>query len=77
MRYSRGDVVLVLFPDSNLQTAKKRPALIVQADSLNSGLNQTVVVMISSNMARADIPAAFPFLRQPILVSRWAYTPIP
>lgn len=32
MRCKRGDVVLVLFPDSNLRTAKRRPALIVQAD---------------------------------------------
>ena len=32
MPFKGGDVVLVLFPDSNLQTAKRRPALIVQAD---------------------------------------------
>jgi len=25
MPYKRGDVVLVLFPDSNLRTAKRRP----------------------------------------------------
>jgi mRNA-degrading endonuclease toxin of MazEF toxin-antitoxin module len=31
MPYERGDVVLVLFPDSNLRTAKRRPALVVQA----------------------------------------------
>jgi mRNA interferase MazF len=53
MTYSRGDVVLVLFPDSNLRTAKRRPALIVQADNLSTGLAQTIVAMISSNMARA------------------------
>lgn len=53
MRYERGDIVLLLFPDSNLRTAKRRPALIVQADNLNTGLNQTIVAMISSNMARA------------------------
>jgi hypothetical protein len=28
MPYKRGDVVLVLFPDSNLRTAKRRPALV-------------------------------------------------
>jgi mRNA interferase MazF len=38
MPYSRGDVVLVLFPDSNLVTAKRRPALVVQADGLRTGL---------------------------------------
>jgi mRNA interferase MazF len=43
--YSRGDVVLILFPDSNLRTAKRRPALIVQADDLRTGLAQTVVAI--------------------------------
>lgn len=52
--YKRGEVVLVLFPDSNLQTAKKRPALIVQADDLHTGLSQTIVAMITSNMVRAN-----------------------
>lgn len=47
MPYSRGDVVLVLFPDSNLSTAKRRPALIVQADNLSTGLSQTLVAMIN------------------------------
>jgi mRNA interferase MazF len=54
MPYKRGDVVLVLFPDSNLRTAKRRPVLVVQADNLNTGLRQTIVAMITSNMARAD-----------------------
>lgn len=52
MPYKRGDVVLVLFPDSNLQTAKRRPALVVQRDNLQSGLPQTIVAMITSNMTR-------------------------
>jgi mRNA interferase MazF len=56
MTHSRGDVVLVLFPDSNLRTAKRRPALVVQADALQTGLPQTIVAMISSNMARAGHP---------------------
>lgn len=54
MPYKRGDVVLVLFPDSNLRTAKRRPALIVQADNLKTGLRQSIVAMITSNMSRAD-----------------------
>ncbi|MHB1424573.1 MAG: type II toxin-antitoxin system PemK/MazF family toxin [Gemmataceae bacterium] len=52
MTYKRGDVLLALFPDSNLRTAKPRPVLVVQADGLNIGLPQTVVAMISSNLAR-------------------------
>jgi len=57
MPYKRGDGVLVLFPDSNLRTAKRRPALIIQADSLNTGLSQSIVAMITSNMARAGHPS--------------------
>ena len=49
----RGDVVVVLFPNSDLRTAKLRPALVVQADDLNTGLAQTVIAMISSRMFRA------------------------
>jgi mRNA interferase MazF len=50
----RGAVVLVPFPNSDLQTAKLRPALIVQADNLNTDLAQVVLVMISSNLRRAN-----------------------
>jgi mRNA interferase MazF len=50
----RGDVVLVLFPNSNLQTAKTRPALVVQADGLQTGLSQVIVAMITSRMFRAN-----------------------
>jgi mRNA interferase MazF len=56
MPYERGAVVLVLFPNSDLRTAKRRPALVVQAGDLNTGLSQTVVAMVSSNMARAGHP---------------------
>ena len=52
--YKRGDVVLVLFPNSNLLTAKTRPALIVQADNLQTGLPQIILTMITSNMSRAN-----------------------
>jgi mRNA interferase MazF len=57
MNYRRGDVVLVLFPDSNLRSSKRRPALIVQADRLGADLQQTIVAMITSNMARAGHPS--------------------
>jgi len=57
MPYNRGDVILVLFPDSNLVTAKRRPALVVQADRLNTGLAQTIVAMITSNLSRAGHPS--------------------
>jgi hypothetical protein len=36
MPNKRGDVALVLYPDSNLRTAKRRPVLVVQADNLGT-----------------------------------------
>jgi mRNA interferase MazF len=57
MPYKRGQIVLVLFPDSNLRTAKRRPVLIIQADNLATGMAQTIVAMITSNMARAGHPS--------------------
>jgi mRNA interferase MazF len=53
----RGDVVLVLFPNSNLTSAKPRPALVVQADNLQTGLSQIVVAMIISRIFRANHPS--------------------
>jgi mRNA interferase MazF len=57
MKTRRGDVVLVLFPNSDLRTAKRRPALVIQRDELNNGLAQTIVAMISSNLARRGHPS--------------------
>ena len=53
----RGDVVLVLFPNSDLRTAKPRPALIVQADDLDTKLPQVIVAMLTSKTFRADHPS--------------------
>ncbi len=53
----RGDVVLVLFPNSDLATFKRRPALVVQADHLDTGLPQVVIAMITSNLARRGHPS--------------------
>ena len=57
MPYNRSEVVLVLFPNSSLRTAKRRPALVIQANSIGTNLSQTIVAMITSNMARAGQPS--------------------
>jgi len=57
MTCRRGEIVLVLFPDSNLRTSKRRPALIVEADDLEGNLPQTLLAMITSNMSRAEHPS--------------------
>ncbi|PSN12464.1 transcriptional regulator [filamentous cyanobacterium CCT1] len=46
-----------MFPNSNLRTAKRRPALVVQANNLNTGLSQVILAMISSNMQRTSHPS--------------------
>ena len=51
--FKRGDVALVLFPNSDLISSKTRPVLIVQADDLRTELSQIVVAMITSQMLRA------------------------
>lgn len=56
-KLKRGDVILVPYPNSNLQSAKVRPALVIQADNLNTGLPQFVISMISSNLTRTGHPS--------------------
>lgn len=50
--YKRGDVILVRFPNSDLITYIKRPALVVQADAVKTGLPQRIAALITSNIAR-------------------------
>ena len=52
MKPRRGDVVLVLYPNSDLRTAKRRPALVIQRDEQGNGLPQIIIAMISSNLKR-------------------------
>ncbi len=47
----------VLFPNSDLVSSKRRPGLVVQADDLNTGISQTLLAMITSNMNRANHPS--------------------
>ena len=53
----------MLFPNSDLRTAKTRPALVVQADGLDTGLRQVIVAMITSRSFRAGHPSRV-FVRQ-------------
>lgn len=52
MSFKHGDVVLLLFPHSDLLTAKRRPALIVQSDKIDTSMPQKIVAMITSNLQR-------------------------
>ena len=53
----------MLFPHSDLRTAKPRPALVVQADDLQTGLPQVVVAMITGKLFRANHPSRVTILR--------------
>ena len=53
----RGDVVLVWFPNSDQKTFKRRPALVIEADGLHTGLPQVVAALITSNLARRGHPS--------------------
>lgn len=57
MSFSRGEMVLVIYPHSDLRTYKKRPALVVQADDIGTGLPQAIVAMVTSNLGRAGHPS--------------------
>lgn len=61
--YKRGDVILALFPHSDLRTAKLRLALVVQVDNLQTGLPQVIVAMITSRLFRANHPSRVTVLR--------------
>ena len=54
MNLSIGDVVLIDFPFSSGIGSKFRPALVVQSESLNGKLTDTIVVGISSKTMLAD-----------------------
>jgi mRNA interferase MazF len=60
--FKRGDIVLVSFPNSDLTSAKTLPALIVQADNLQTGLPQIIIAMITSQMFRAGHPSRITIL---------------
>jgi mRNA interferase MazF len=63
--FRRGDIALVIFPNSDLKTAKKRPVLIVDSDDVSTGLPQRIVAMISSNMNRAGHPVGWQYASAP------------
>jgi mRNA interferase MazF len=53
---NRGEVVLVPFPYQDKPGHKIRPALVVQADTENRRLANTILAMITGNLADAGQP---------------------
>lgn len=54
MTVSRGDIVLVDYPFSDRTGSKVRPALVVQADTLNGRITDTILAAISRSTHRAS-----------------------
>ena len=54
MSVSRGDIVLVDYPFTDRTGSKVRPALVVQADSLNHRISDTILAAISRSTHRAS-----------------------
>ncbi len=52
MTYSRGDVVLVPFPFTDLTTQKQRPALVISSNQFNSSSADVILVGITSQIPR-------------------------
>lgn len=48
--YKKWDVILVPFPFSNLNSVKRRPALIISPDNYNSG-NDVVIAYLTSQIS--------------------------
>ena len=57
MKPSRGDVGLARFPHAAGGRGKKRPVVIVQADSYNQKLRHVIVAEVTSNLSEASDPA--------------------
>ena len=54
-----GDIVVVIFPIADMTTYKTRPALVVQADDLDTGLRQKVIAPLTSNLSRTGPSRVF------------------
>jgi mRNA-degrading endonuclease toxin of MazEF toxin-antitoxin module len=59
MTLQRGDVVMTRIPHAGGNRGKKRPAVIIQADSYNGKLKHFIVAEITGNLAAANDPASF------------------
>jgi mRNA interferase MazF len=54
---NRGDVILIRFPHPSGMRGKKRPAVVVQANSYNQTLHTAVVAEVTKNLTMANDPA--------------------
>jgi mRNA interferase MazF len=53
----RGDVVLAYYPFAVGTGGSRRPALVVQSDTYNQQIRNTILAQITTNLRRANDPA--------------------
>ena len=54
--YSRGDIVMIPVPFTDLSASKRRPVLVISNDAYNTADQDMIVVAITSNLAQTGIP---------------------
>jgi mRNA interferase MazF len=54
--YSRGDIVLVSFPFTDLTSTKRRPALVISPESFNQLNQDLILAAISSQTSTGPYP---------------------
>ena len=59
MSLQRGDIVLTRIPHAGGTRGKKRPAVIIQADTYNITVKHFIVAEITKNLAAGSDPASF------------------
>lgn len=52
MRYKRGDVLLAYFPFTDGVRYRKRPVVVIQDETIDTGFDQRIVAQITSNLNR-------------------------
>ena len=66
----RGDVVLVLFPFSDVTAVKRRPALVVSTQAYNEATGDTIIAQITSKVKSPPRPGDH-------LLKRWRDAGLP
>jgi mRNA-degrading endonuclease toxin of MazEF toxin-antitoxin module len=59
MTLSRGNIIMTRFPHAGGNRGKKRPAVLIQADTYNARLRHFIIAEITRNLAAASDRASF------------------
>lgn len=59
MKFRRGDIALAFYPFSTGVGGSRRPVHILQSNTYNQRIHNTIVAQITTNLSRANDPAHF------------------